>query len=395
VRVIAQDVRLEAVTPRSTRLSCEFGELELSGVAPPVLEAFFDDLERSRDPGGARGRLCDALGVEPGRQVFEALVPLVLADAGEGLLGSWDRSVTTLLEGGPSLARGPAETLELLRLLTRQGAGAMPHAVDGFKDHLVGVWRILVRWGQPPAIATAGLLHSIYATASFHRPLLSLRQRRTVASLAGEVAEGLAYLFCTLDRFPLWARLDRAHDGSAQAPAVNFRTGRRWSLGPRTQAALAVIELANLIEQRCDEHGAPAAGIAQMCRVVGRLAEHLDVVPPIVGRGAAALRDADEVAAVARYDAALDPSATQPRRQRALVAAARLNPWVGEPLIVLAESGGNSPTARRVARAGLRRLEAWGDAWDKRTPFEAWQQRAYRVLHRANHGEYEQSEQSE
>jgi hypothetical protein len=53
----------------------------------------------------------------------------------------------------------------------------------------------------------------------------------------------------------------------------------------------------------------------------------------------------------------------------------RLNPWVGEPQMVLAQvylSAGRQEDAVLAAQSALQCFSAWGNAWDKRVQWDAW-----------------------
>ena len=55
--------------------------------------------------------------------------------------------------------------------------------------------------------------------------------------------------------------------------------------------------------------------------------------------------------------------------------AARLNPWVGEPQMVLAQLyliAGRRAEALAAAEGALLCYSAWGNAWDKRVQWDAW-----------------------
>ena len=54
---------------------------------------------------------------------------------------------------------------------------------------------------------------------------------------------------------------------------------------------------------------------------------------------------------------------------------ASLNPWIFEPLVLLAQSylhDGNFRAARLAAENAMTLQEMWGTAWDKRLGFPAW-----------------------
>jgi hypothetical protein len=60
---------------------------------------------------------------------------------------------------------------------------------------------------------------------------------------------------------------------------------------------------------------------------------------------------------------------------RALTACIRLNPYIGEPRLMLAQlalTAGDWAMAEDHARAGLDLLQDWGVAWDKRIAWSGW-----------------------
>ena len=55
--------------------------------------------------------------------------------------------------------------------------------------------------------------------------------------------------------------------------------------------------------------------------------------------------------------------------------AVRLNPWVGEPQMLLAQLyliAGRHDDARAAAEGALQCYGSWGNAWDKRVQWDAW-----------------------
>ena len=53
----------------------------------------------------------------------------------------------------------------------------------------------------------------------------------------------------------------------------------------------------------------------------------------------------------------------------------RLNPWVGEPQMLLAQLyliAGRHDDARAAAEGALQCYGSWGNAWDKRVQWDAW-----------------------
>ena len=101
-------------------------------------------------------------------------------------------------------------------------------------------------------------------------------------------------------------------------------------------------------------------------------------MPPVFEHCTRTLSASDEAAASSLYWSVI--SQAQPLVQMdgavaALEHAARLNPWVGEPQMVLAQlylSAGRHADAGRVAESALAAFCAWGNAWDKRVQWDAW-----------------------
>ena len=131
-----------------------------------------------------------------------------------------------------------------LDLLHALGADDNPHTMRTLTAHLVGTAELLAAWGNPEPVCTAGLFHSIYGTQYYKRQTAGLDKRQMIASHIGAEAEELAWLFCACDRMEL-PRL--------AATGERALTGRLLPepvlLSERTLAALAEIEIANVLEQ--------------------------------------------------------------------------------------------------------------------------------------------------
>src|SRR5580765_31001 len=72
-----------------------------------------------------------------------------------------------------------------VRGLIERGAGRLPHTGRAFVEHLIGTWRILTLWKQPPDLCLAGLYHSGYGTQHFHSSLFGHAERGGVRALIG------------------------------------------------------------------------------------------------------------------------------------------------------------------------------------------------------------------
>lgn len=77
-----------------------------------------------------------------------------------------------------------------------------------FFDHLTGVYKVLMAWGQPRFIVRGGLFHSVYGTFDYRMGIYDLRDgRQPLADLIGAGAEELAFAICTADRIGLLFKL--------------------------------------------------------------------------------------------------------------------------------------------------------------------------------------------
>ncbi|HEY4376992.1 MAG TPA: hypothetical protein VGM93_07525 [Acidimicrobiales bacterium] len=140
----------------------------------------------------------------------------------------------------------PAPTGARLALLRRLGFDQLQHDSHvPFLAHLLGTRRLLVSWGERPAMADAGLFHSAYGTEYF-QPDQSA-ERDEVAALIGDDAERTAWLWCTIRRDTL----------SATEPwtAVDRHTQQAISLSEAEAADVATLWAADTVEQiaRMDE----------------------------------------------------------------------------------------------------------------------------------------------
>lgn len=110
---------------------------------------------------------------------------------------------------------GDKEFERLYTALHRKGAHLSPHSqspghpfISGFPgnfmDHLLGVYKILVAWGQPQYVARAGMFHSLYGTYDYRASFFDLREGRDkLRAVVGPASEEIAFLICTSDRIGL------------------------------------------------------------------------------------------------------------------------------------------------------------------------------------------------
>ena len=309
-----------------------------------------------------------------------------------------------------------ADLAPVLPVVLARGVGQDWHKAGTFRHHLVGVARSLTLWGQPREVRLLGLLHSVYGNAFVDLVKFdAASERQRLQQLVGEPAEHLVHLFCTMNRGQFVQRLlagQAQGDGSLRVELNGPAPRREVLLSAYEVAAFAVVSMADTIEQwfswqdevysrfpatdttrRQAVHWAaslwpgPMRPTARMLSQVAALGQALQQhpalaaqlpLPPVFAHCSRALAPADEAAACALYWSVVQldqPLVDLDSATGTLEQAVRLNPWVGEPQMVLAQlylSAGRAQDAARAARGALSQLCAWGNAWDKRVQWDAW-----------------------
>jgi hypothetical protein len=131
----------------------------------------------------------------------------------------------------------------IMVFLRESGASDIRHARSNLFDHLVGTHNLLASWGCDTHVQYAGILHSIYGTRIFKKKLVSYDKRAEIASLIGDHAETLVYLYSLVDRpLPL---LDAYRQGFLRDGA----SAQKIEASTKTITELLEIECANLLEQ--------------------------------------------------------------------------------------------------------------------------------------------------
>jgi aspartate beta-hydroxylase len=268
-----------------------------------------------------------------------------------------------------------ATAAALVSFLRSEGAESLPHAGGrALLDHLVGTYSIMRRWGQPPWLQHAALIHSVYGTDSYERALLASGRRTALADIAGDRAERLAHLFCVTPRRPLFAgtyRWARDLPPRATGEQPDGEAATRDELD-----ALVLLHMANLAEQARAGDGSPGRWLVRVRDLAELLLEAEELVPPLFIAQLATLTEADEASARSAYRQAMSEENDQ-TAANAFSLAAACCPIVPEPCVWLAYG------SRRRADAGAsaswasqarKRLEGLGTAWDKRLEFEQWLQ---------------------
>eukprot|EP00624_Nannochloropsis_granulata_P000066 evm.model.NODE_10174_length_41657_cov_19.929615.13 len=150
-------------------------------------------------------------------------------------------------------ARVDKRVPRLLARLTERGAHKCWHKHGTFKQHLLGVWKILAFWDQPQALARCGLFHSAYSNSYVNLAIFKAGvDRGLVQDDCGVEAEELIYKFCVVDRqkiivdtmFPM----DRV---PAEGLTVqHIHTGEPVHLSSELLGQLLVMTMADVADQQ-------------------------------------------------------------------------------------------------------------------------------------------------
>lgn len=131
-----------------------------------------------------------------------------------------------------------------ITLLEELGAHVTSHSRRTLMAHLQGTRDLLEEWGNPPAICSAGLFHSIYGTYAFEKQSADLKMRERIRDTIGSEAEMLVFVFCVTDR-----RCFYEHLGASEFQIRDIVHDSDLALDRKTLAALIEIEVANVVDQ--------------------------------------------------------------------------------------------------------------------------------------------------
>ena len=132
-----------------------------------------------------------------------------------------------------------------IQFLAKMRVHQTRHSGSTLLDHLTGVYLQLKQWGQPRAVAEAGLFHSVYGTAEFPIETLSAKDRSRLKRVAGEDTERLVHLFCVMNR-PGY--VETVSTGAPSASLTHRITGESIPVSPSEHRAMGYIILANWAE---------------------------------------------------------------------------------------------------------------------------------------------------
>ena len=289
-------------------------------------------------------------------------------------------TVDDLLAGPPGNDPTAARVVDFLR---SEGAGDLGHAGGRtLLAHLVGSYEIARRWEQSSVVAHAALVHSVYGTDVYARPLLSLTRRRELITLVGEQAERLAYLFAVTPRDPLFAGTHSWLRAVPQRP-VGEVGGAGESPARRDESdALIVLHMANLAEQARARDGGPGVWLAKVRELAEVVIASDAVTLPVFLAELATFTATDEEHLRDLYRAGLAEVEDLDKRHNRLALAAAMCPVVPEPCVWLAHLSRRRHDVSASmwwARSAHRRLVKLGTPWDKRLSFAEWGQLARRL----------------
>lgn len=264
----------------------------------------------------------------------------------------------------------------LVAFLRSEGGDDLGHSGGrSLLDHLLGTYSIMRRWGQPPWLQHAALIHSVYGTDSYGTRLLASKQRGVLAAIAGDRAERLAYLFCVTPRRPLLAG---THRWARDMPTRSLGDGPHTARGDRPTRdeldALVLLHVANLAEQARAPDGSPGRWLVPLRDVAGLLLDSDAIAPPLFIAQLAPLSEADEAIARRTYLEALSEEREEARASGFSLAAATC-PVLPEPCVWLAYASlgrGDAGSSRSWSDQARKRLVALGTSWDKRLMYEEW-----------------------
>lgn len=319
------------------------------------------------------------------------------------------------------LAQDEALAPVLPMVLARQ-VGQDWHKAGTFRHHLVGVARALTLWQQPREVRLLGLLHSVYGNAFVDLVKFDpASERARVREWVGEQAEELVYVFCTASRAQFIERVLAGRIETDGSVKLDDRT-----LPPYMVAAFIVVSMADTAEQWFSWQEDIYAGFPKVVqrpqathwmaalwpgpmrpssRIYAQISQlgaalrhpvlkHLLPIPPVFDGCQRDLSTSDEAAATSLYWSVIQqdqPLVDADAATAVLEQAVRLNPWVGEPQMVLAQLyliAGRHAEAKAASESALQCFSSWGTAWDKRVQWDAWMAWARILRQGAETGEW-------
>lgn len=302
-----------------------------------------------------------------------------------------------------------AEMPELLKELDKLSAAEDWHKHGTFKEHLLGVYRILKLWGQSRDACLCGLLHSVYSNEYVDLALFDVNDgRRELQNLVGESAEELIFLFCTMPRTQYTIEILQRDTIPEDGLLLTKSNGDDLRLTKEQVGIFLAVTVADLAEQWFswqDEimSGYPfemqkvpvashwSAGLwpgpvrpsestpSLLSRLASRLPQFNIPLPPIFENCTAVLTPEDNAASVALYWQVISQdmrtSASPDSAIYILEQSLSHNPWFAEVHLMLSQLylvKAEFEIAQKHAEQGLQLLCDWGTSWDKRVAWSGW-----------------------
>lgn len=309
-----------------------------------------------------------------------------------------------------------------------EAAVEFAHARGTFQSHLQGTFSILAAWGQPQRVTRTGLLHTSYSGDLFKFYLFDVEEERhRVQDILGQDAESLTFLYGTTNRGQLHGFASLINGTSTdlvdidQPQWIDHRLEGQYEVNPETTAELLMVTIADYLDQMVDMNGwrdhhqmdvpdflypgdgKPAIGLSWMSHVCQQIKPYLKVVPPAFDQCTTTMSISDERRARELYWKVIlqEHDLDRETKMDLLEESARLNPFIGEPLVLLSQlhfsntttteeddeadsSYNNYILAGKYAAEALERFYKLASAWDKRRTFEHWVGFARLMLLRSN-----------
>ena len=299
------------------------------------------------------------------------------------------------------------------------GAVEFAHARTPFFTHLKGTFGILSAWDQPEEVRRAGLLHTAYSGDLFQFYLFDSNNeedRDEVKDLLGEQAEALTYLFGTTHRGPLCHFKDVVNNIRPDSVCTTNEThtiehrgseSGTWDVDRKTAANILIVTIADYLDQMVESNGwkhhqsenggdslypgngIPEVGFYWLSAVCYGIRDHLDVIPSIFNHCQTVISYDDDKQSRDSYWKVVteERSLTEKEQITLLNTSAILNPFIGEPNMLLSQiyyRQKNYLHAAKEARAALEKFYTLASCWDKRRSFGQWVAFSRMMLLRSN-----------
>ncbi|CAG8503946.1 9629_t:CDS:1 [Racocetra persica] len=319
---------------------------------------------------------------------------------------------------------------KLLEILTKElGSSECWHKKSTFFDHLFHVYQILTIWNQPQYLIDCGLFHSAYSNSYVNLAIFKLNdgERKRLQALIGEEAEKLAHLFCIIPRHDLiynkiFGQLKSKEIDDEKLKIVipdegiivrNINNDEPILLNKFTIAIFLIFTMADfsdqlfswqdelfenydgqLLYQTSNEFnfslwpgdckpGLWLAGLSRIGKIVRWCLKDFkpELIPPVFDNCTVELDPSDLIKSrdlywdiVTNHHNLYNVEAI-PEIERKLKECIKLNPFVGEPHVLLAQIYMRLEKYEEAEQEGLKALKFffdWGTCWDKRMNWDVW-----------------------